>query len=252
MRRIPLTLAASAAAVTLLLAGCASSSDTGGASSSGATGGYKSVLTLGMNMDIQGWDPGIQPGYQGWAAEGVWDQLAKCDATGQLTPDVADTFEITDQNATFKAHIREGMKFSDGTPVDSAAVKASFDYVSKSGQAVKDYEGITIDTPDAQNISITWPEPQPTINNKICAPKIAPASYLTAGKFDVPVGSGPYVLDPAATTRGSVYTLTKNPNHWDTAHYPYQKLVVKVIESDTAAVSALTTGQIDAALVPQA
>ena len=36
-----------------------------------------------------------------------------------------DAFEVTDNNATFKAHIREGQKFSDGTPVDSAAVKAS-------------------------------------------------------------------------------------------------------------------------------
>ena len=81
------------------------------------------------------------------------------------------------------------------------------------------------------------------------APKIAPAAWLKAGKFDQPVGSGPYVLDAAKSTTGSVYSFTKNPNHWDTANYPYKKLAVKVITSETAAVSALKTGQIDAILV---
>jgi peptide/nickel transport system substrate-binding protein len=48
-----------------------------------------------------------------------------------------------------------------------------------------------------------------------------------------------------------VYAFKKNPNHWNAAHYPYQNLVLKVITSPTAAVSALTTGQIDSILVDQ-
>jgi peptide/nickel transport system substrate-binding protein len=204
-----------------------------------------------MNADIQGWDPGIQPGYQGWAAEAVWDQLVKCDAAGKLTEDIADKWSTSSDNTSFTAHIREGMKFSDGTPVDSVSVKATFEYLSKSGQATADYKGLKVEAPDAQNVTLTWPEPQPLLENKVCGPKITTKALLDSGKLnDVPVGSGPYILDAGKTTRGSVYTFTKNPNHWNAAQYPYKNLTVKVIESQTAAVSALKTGQVDGSLIP--
>jgi len=253
MRRFYSKIAVPAAALAVLLAGCTSGATPGSSapSPSGSSGGAKGTLTLGATLDLQGWDPTKQPGYQSWAHEAVWDTLVKCDANGKATPDVADTFEVTDNNRTFKAHIREGQKFSDGTAVDSAAVKASFEFVKDAG-INDDYKGLKIETPDAQNIVLTWPKSQgPIMDNKVCNAKIAPAAWLKAGKFDAPVGSGPYVYDAAGSTTGSVYSFTKNPDHWDTANYPYEKLVVKVITSDTAAVSALKTGQIDATLVPQ-
>jgi peptide/nickel transport system substrate-binding protein len=250
MRSITWGIAAAATAIALAAAGCTSQTSAP-PSSAESSGGAKGTLTLGATLDIQGWDPSKQPGYQSWAHEAIWDTLVKCDANGKATPDVADTFEVADNNTTFKAHIREGQKFSDGTPVDSAAVKASFEFVKESG-INDDYKGLKIETPDAQNIVLTWPEPQgPIMDNKVCNPKIAPTAWFKAGEFDAPVGSGPYTLDAAGTTTGSVYAFTKNPNHWDTANYPYEKLAVKVITSETAAVSALKTAQIDAVLVPQ-
>jgi peptide/nickel transport system substrate-binding protein len=252
MRRIHLGFAVPAAVLALVAAGCTSETSTG-SSAATSSGGDKAQLTVAQTVDFYGWDPSNQPGYQGWAAEAVWDQLCKTDANGKAVPDIADKFEITNGNKTFKAHLREGQKFSDGTPVDSAAVKASFEFVENNGGATNDYKGITIDTPDPNNISITWPDAQgPVMDNKACSPKIVPAAVLTAKKFDKPVGSGPYVLDAAASTTGSVYTFTKNESHWNAKNYPYKKLVIKVITSDTAAVSALKTGQIDAVLVQQA
>jgi peptide/nickel transport system substrate-binding protein len=252
MRRIPMGFAVPVTGLALVLAGCTSQTGAGSSPSASSSGGEKQQLTLAQTVDFYGWDPSNQPGFQGWAAEAVWDNLCKTDANGKAQPDLADKFEVTNGNKTFKAHIREGQKFSDGTPVDSAAVKADFDYASKNGGGQADYKGIKIETPDANNISITWPEAQgPVIDNKACNPKIMPASFLAAKKFDKPVGSGPYVLDTAASTTGSVYTFTKNENHWNAKNYPYKKLVIKVITSDTAAVSALKTGQIDAVLVAQ-
>jgi peptide/nickel transport system substrate-binding protein len=240
-----------AAAALLLLAGAAPSLSIA-ASPEATTLPEKDVLTLGATLDMYGWNPVNQPGYQNWAGEAVWDQLAYCQADGSLAPDVADTWQITDENKTFTAHIRDGMKFSDGTPVDSAAVKASFEYAANNGGSTADYKDIVIATPDASTISITWPDSQAIMNSKICNPKIVPASYLEAAKWDVPVGSGPYVLDPANTTTGSVYTFTKNEDYWNAANYPYKTLVIKVLTNDAAAVSALKTDQVDASLVGDA
>jgi peptide/nickel transport system substrate-binding protein len=251
MRRIYKMLAVPAAALAVLLTGCTSGTSTGSSSAAASSGGEKPQLTLAFETDVYGWDPSNQPGYQNWAAEAVWDQLVYCNATGELTEDLADKWDITDKNATFTAHIREGVKFSDGSPVDSAAVAASFDYAAKNGGSQADYKGIKIATPDAQTVSITWPKPQQTLASKVCNPKIAPAAWLKAKKFDAPVGSGPYVLDAAATTTGSVYTFTKNADYWNAKNYPYQKLVVKVFANAAAAVAALRTGQVDAGLVNQ-
>ena len=175
MRLIHQRIAVAVATVALAAAGC--TSQTGANPSPAASsGGAKGTLTLGATLDLQGWDPAKQPGYQSWAHEAVWDTLVKCDANGKATPDVADTFETTDNNTTFKAHIREGQKFSDGTPVDSAAVKASFEFVKDSG-INDDYKGLKIETPDAQNIVLTWPKPQgPIMDNKVCNAKIAPGA----------------------------------------------------------------------------
>src|SRR3954452_10192499 len=178
MRRIHRGIGVAVAVAGLVLAapGCTSQNGTTPATDT-SSGAAKGTLTLGATLDIQGWDPAKQPGFQSWAHEAIWDSLVKCDANGKATPDVADTFEVTDNNKTFKAHIREGQKFSDGTPVDSAAVKASFEFVRDAG-VNDDYKGIKISTPDAQNISITWPKPQgPIMDNKACSPKIAPAAW---------------------------------------------------------------------------
>ncbi|BBH71881.1 peptide ABC transporter substrate-binding protein [Actinoplanes sp. OR16] len=246
LRRTTSAMAGLAVTATLL-AGC-----TGETASDAGSGGkaVKDTLTLGMNADIPGWDPSNQPGYQGWAGEAVWDTLIKCDAYGKAEADIADTWEISADSTSFTAHIREGQKFSDGTAVDSAAVAATFQYSTSHGGAQGDYKGIKIETPDPQNITISWPEPQPMIVSRICPVKITTKALLDSGKVnDTPIGSGPYVLDTAGTTRGSVYAFTKNDNHWNAAGYPYKKLVIKVIESETAAVSALKTKQIDGNLI---
>ena len=241
MRRTHVGIIAPIVAGALLLAGCSAGT--------GAEEETVETLTLGATLDMYGWDPTSQPGYQNWAAEAVWDQVVKCGATGELIPDLAESWEISDDNTSFTATLRTGQKFSDGTPVDAEAVKQSFEFLKTTGNATADYEGMTIDIVDEATLSFTWPEPQTVLNSRMCNPKIVAPAYLEAGTWDVPVGSGPYVLDSENTTTGSVYSFTKNEDHWNAANYPFETLVVKVLENDAAAVSALKTGQIDAVLV---
>lgn len=237
------------AALALTLTACTGG---GGSSSSGTSDGDKDVLTLGMTTDIAGWDPSIQPAFQSWAHEAVWDQLVMCNAVGELEPGLADEWEFSDDNSAVTAHIRSGITFSDGSELDTQDVADSFQYYAENGNRTADYEGLQIDIQDAETITLTWPEPQPIMANKLCDLKIAPSEWLAAGNFDAPVGSGPYVYDAKGSTTGSVYAFTKNENYWDADRYPYPKLEMRVITSTTAAVSALKTGQIDATIIGEA
>ncbi|HEY8718200.1 ABC transporter substrate-binding protein [Pengzhenrongella sp.] len=238
-------MAASAAALALL-AGCAAGSGGSGDSPEpSAAGGHGDSLTLGATIQPYGWDPSNQPGYQNWVAEAVWDKLVYCNEVGAPVKGIAESWEISKDNRSFTAHLREGQKFTDGTPVDAKAVAANFDYISKNGSNTANYKGITLDTPDARTFTVTWPQPQPLISNLTCSPFISSPAVLKSKKFDAPLGSGPYILDKDGTTTGQVYAFTKNPDYWNADAYAYDKLKVKVIQSETAGISALKTGQID-------
>ena len=107
-------------AVAVALSGCTS----GGTPSSGS--GSKDVLTLGMTADITT-SFYETPSYQGWAGDALYDSLLQCDVNGKPEPEMAEKWEFSADNTGVTVHIRPGMKFSDGTAVDSAAVKASYD-----------------------------------------------------------------------------------------------------------------------------
>ncbi|MGH8954572.1 MAG: ABC transporter substrate-binding protein [Microbacterium sp.] len=209
------------------------------------------TLTLAMSQDIEGFDPRVQPGYQNWPADAVWDKLVKCDSTAGLEEDIAESWELLPDNKGMTAHLREGVKFSDGTDLTADDIKASYDYMAEPESArAADYESMTATVVDPLTITLEWAEPQPLVNTLLCDINITSADYLASGDFlDAPLGSGPYVIDMDKTTVGSEYVYTKNEDHWNADHYSKKNLVVKVLDNESAMISALKTGQVAGGLV---
>ncbi len=253
-RRLTGIVAASATAA-IALAACSGTS-TDGPSSSAAGSDQpgdvaKDSLVLAMSQDIEGFDPRVQPGYQNWPADAVWDKLVRCDSTANLTPGIAESWEILPDNMGITAHLREGLTFSDGSVLDAEDIKANYEYWGAPESARSaDYADLTYDIPDPLTITLTWPEPQVLINTLTCDIPITSADYLASGDFlDEPLGSGPYVIDMAKTTVGSEYVFTKRDDYYDADNYPYANLTVKVLDNEAAMVSALKTGQVAGGLV---
>src|SRR4029453_12491086 len=112
---------------------------------------------------------------------------------------------------------------------------------------------ITFDAPDDRTITISWPDPQPLMETRACSPYLASSDYLASENRAVaPVGSGPYTFDQDASTSGSVYSLVKNPDFYDADAYPYERVELRVLADETAAVNALKTGQIDGTIITAA
>ena len=60
----------------------------------------------------------------------VYDQLLRLDnATGEIAPHIAESFEPNEDYSVWTLKIRPGVLFSDGTPYDAAAVKFNWEYM---------------------------------------------------------------------------------------------------------------------------
>ena len=98
------------------------------ACSSGSSG-KDQTLTVGVNQELNGvFSPAYySSSYDNYAIDLVYEGLLGYNADNELEPELAqDMPEISDDGLTFTFKIREGAKFSDGTPVTSKDVKYSF------------------------------------------------------------------------------------------------------------------------------
>lgn len=214
-------------------------------------------LDLAITADPGSWNPALKQS----ASDGVWnwhavyDTLLRCDAEGNVTPNAAESFELNADATELTLKLREGMTFSDGTAVDAAAVKASIENMQNGGGSdASRVAGATVSTPDDLTVVLDVPESRGLLPTFMClAPgAIASPAALSGPDLDsVPVSSGPYKLDAANTTSGSVYTFLKRDDYWNADEFPYEKIVMTVMADPTARLNAMKTGQIDAGVITQ-
>ncbi len=235
---LPLAVAAAALALTA----CAP------AGGSGQTAGETDTLTLGMTADVPGLSPFIQPSYQGWFADAAWDTLLICDEFGK--PSAAAGHGVGVQRGPEPPRPSRFARESSSPTAPTSTPKTSRPTLTAVGEVERPFRGPRPSTsPTRRTITITFPQPIPTLDLIMCEAQITSSEAIEADKLDSEVvGSGPYIYDAAASTQGSSYTLTKNPDYWDSDTYPYEKLVLKVFTDGTAGLNALKTGQIDGIL----
>ncbi len=242
-RRKTAASALTAAVALAALSACAPAGQTNG-------GGDTDTLRLGMTADLPGLSPEIQPSYQGWFADAVWDSLLICDEFGNPSPQLATEWEYNDDQSAATLTLREGVKFSDGSDFDAEDVEAT---LSNTGKSNARFADLTFESPDPLTITVTFPQPIPTLDLIMCEAQMTSKEAIDGGQLDnTVVGSGPYIYDEAASTQGSSYSLTKNPDYWDSETYPYENLKLTVFTDSTAGVNALKTDQIDGILADAA
>lgn len=60
----------------------------------------------------------------------IYDNLVSLDAEGNPAPWLAESWDISDDGTTYTFHLREGVTFSDGAPLDAEAVVTNFDHMA--------------------------------------------------------------------------------------------------------------------------
>ena len=170
-------------------------------------------------------------------------------AFDQLEGRLASKWSISEDGKTFTFDLRDGVKFTDGTPFNAAAVKFSLERTIKMNPYVTATLGLieSIETPSDLTVAITVSRPYAAFMSILAQPQSAIVSptavaALGDGFATAPVGTGPFVVrDYTADTR---VVLDANPDHFRGAP-KLSRLIYRIIPEASTRRLELENGGID-------
>lgn len=244
--KIRMTLAAGAiaAASMLTLSACAGGGGTLGENS--GSGAASDTITVAAAQGI----PQLNPAIRTFAWEEVlfpllWNGLTKTTESGEITGDLAESWEVSADQKTWTFALRDGVTFSNDKPFTAEDVVASFEYYLADDTATQEKNKIqaitSVTAPDDRTVVIELSQPTATFAAGIVWVKVMDMDSI--GQIDKdPIGTGPYTV--SAFTPDNSLTLVRNPSYFGDAPELETIKIEKAAES-TAAVTGLRSGDID-------
>lgn len=186
--------------------------------------------------------------------------------TDAIEPFLAEDWSTTD-NRTYTVKLRNGIRWSDGTPFTSADVTFSFEAVYQEGGLLA--HSVTVagkplkaEALDARTVTITFPEPLAPglrlLDNLPIYPRHKLEAALRAGRFhdawsaatppSEMAGLGPFMLTRYDPGQRLVYE--RNPHYWRTdergEQLPYlDRVVIEIVPQQSTEILRLQAGEID-------
>ena len=235
MRRVP-RLLVSAAFALVVSAGLALAKDS---------------VTIGMVLEPPGLDPTTAPA----AAIGqithytIFEGLTKINEDYSVTPLLAEKWTFSPDLRTLTFTLRPNVKFQDGEPLTSKAVKAAFERYGAKDSTNKDkafFASIaSIETPDPLTVVLAFKEPSfQALYHLGTETAVIIDEKSAAGAATNPVGTGPYKF--GSWTKGASLTLDKWDGYRDANKVPLAHATFRFISDPAAEVTALLAGDVDA------
>ncbi|WP_394771568.1 ABC transporter substrate-binding protein [Lacisediminihabitans sp.] len=198
---------------------------------------------------------------QAYLSYQVLDNLVSLDSNHKVVPWLADSWSTSADGLTWRFTLKKGVKFTDGTPVDAAAVAYNFDYWLKGGNSTAQvwlagyYSSAR--AVDAQTLQITLTAPYPRLADTLTQgyfgiqSQHALTTRTAAQNCEAPIGSGAFIV--TKWNRGQNILLTRNTNYTSApanarhTGAPYVNAIDwKFVPDATTRAAALKSGQVDA------
>ncbi|AZY49203.1 ABC transporter substrate-binding protein [Bordetella avium] len=169
------------------------------------SGGVLKVALAGDPLCVDPQQPGNNTALN--IARQITDSLTDQDPkTGDVVPWLATHWEVEDDSRRFRFVLRDGVRFSDGTPLDAEVVKANFEGIVKMGAraslASTYLAGLDrIETPDPRTVVVIFKSPNAqflqatsTMSMGLLSKATLAESYEARCQGKV-IGTGPFELD---------------------------------------------------------
>jgi peptide/nickel transport system substrate-binding protein len=245
-----------ATVVAVILAGCGASKSPATANSGPKHGGSLTVLE---GAGYAGNWPGLDPATDTDGAanqsymDAIYGELFELGAGGKTIGDLATGYTFANGGKTVTITLRQGVKFSDGTPVNAAAVVYNWQRDLKGTCTCKPVflspPVITATGPYSVSLTLSYVD-APFINalqgnvfNWIASPTAIQKMGEKAFALK-PVGAGPYTV--VSDTPDSALVLKANPHYWQKGLPYLANLTFKTVAGDEQALEAMEAGSAQA------
>lgn len=231
----------SLAASVMALAGCgASTSSDGAVTTDAAPAPSSKTLTIGETSMIDSVSPMESGNPWSLTSDGISESVYMQDAEGKLYSNYIEELR-QDDDLTWTATVKQGMKFSDETDVDAKALADCLNLIQESNPLSNSTAGkCTFTANEDGSLKIQTGIKCAAMDSFLCE-----WSNIVFKKVDDTtfVFSGPYKIDDL--NPGVELTLSPNPGYPDADRRP--KITIKAFGDTTAMQQAYESGEIDMA-----
>ena len=287
MKMRNIAAAAMAGALAVSLAACGSSASTGAANATGEAadaaeaGSNGFTVQLGPNPETL--DPALNAAVDGGnTLITIEEPLLIIDENNEVQPGQAESYEVSDDGLTWTFHMRDGLKWSDGSDLTAADFEYSFKRLANPDTAAPyaetvvgmidgyqdaignpDADGNTTTDPDWDALNVHASEDGKTLTVQLSYPcsyfdKLAsfvatsPVQQATVEangdswctEPDTYVCNGPYII--TEWTPSERIVLSKNPYYvggWDSSKIVSDTITLLLLEDSSASYAAYNSGE---------
>ncbi len=257
-----------AAAMVFSLAACGSSGSSDSNTAADSAGGEKELkVQVGPNPETI--DPALNSAVDGGnMLLHAFECLLTVAEDGSLQPGCAETWETSEDGLTWTFHLRDGLKWSDGTDLTAEdfvyswkrvcdpAVAAPYaetvlSMVKGYDKAIEgDLDALAVTAPDEKTVVVEMTAPCTFFGSLAAFATLSPVQKATieangdawATAPETYVSNGPFYM--TEWEQGSHITFSKNPYYWNADAIKLDKLTFALIEDSNAAYSAYQTGEV--------
>jgi len=195
----------------------------------------------------------------------AFDRLTQFDPDGRLEPALADRWSASRDGRRYLFHLRAGVKFHNGTPLTTAAVRVSFLRVlapgTKGGRPwplypiagaeayaagrAGDVTGMTL--VGDSGLAFTLTEPLAIFPKFLAMPVASVVPPPPADPGERPIGTGPWRF--VAWQHDDALTFARNPDYWGGAPLT-DTLIVRIIPEPLTRAAEFEAGRLSVIEVP--
>lgn len=207
------------------------------------------TAVLAVTADPASWDQ-TKTTWPSW--EGVhflYDRLVGFDAEEQLVPQLAESWEISEDGLEYVLHLREGVTFHDGNPFNAEAVKFNVQrHLDRPDSAsYEEFQAVeSVEVVDDMTVNITLGSIQFDFQYNIGtwgAAQVSPEAYGDGSTFsENPIGTGPFKF--GSYTPGSDIQYVRNEEYWNGPPL-LDGVQVRVIPEPSVAIIEMEAGTAD-------
>ena len=287
MKMRNIAAAAMAGALAVSLAACGSSASTGAANATGEAADAAEAGSTGFTVQLgpnpETLDPALNAAVDGGnTLITIEEPLLIIDENNEVKPGQAESYEVSDDGLTWTFHMRDGLKWSDGSDLTAADFEYSFKRLASPDTAAPyaetvvgmidgyqdaignpDADGNTTTDPDWDALNVHASEDGKTLTVQLSYPcsyfdKLAsfvatsPVQQATVEangdswctEPDTYVCNGPYMI--TEWTPSERIVLSKNPYYvggWDSSKIVSDTITLLLLEDSSASYAAYNSGE---------